>query len=111
MKLIKAFIRTSRADAVVKALEEGGAPGITLSREHGVGYGYDPFTFTLAPSEVAKAPETVKVEVVCDDEDCDRLIDILVEAARTGYRGDGIVFVAPIERAIKIRTGAETLRS
>jgi len=111
MKLLKGFIRTSRVDAVVRALEAAGAAGITLSREHGVGYGYDPLTFTLAPSEVAKAPEVVKVEVVCEDEEIDRLLDALVGAARTGTRGDGIVFVAPIDRAIKIRTGAETLRS
>jgi nitrogen regulatory protein P-II 1 len=111
MKLLKGFIRTDRADAVVKALEAAGAPGITLSREHGVGYGYDPLTFTLAPGEIAKAPEVVKVEVVCEENEADRLLDVLVDAARTGCRGDGIVFVAPVERAVKIRTGASSLRS
>lgn len=107
MKLLKAFVRSHRVEDVVRALEDAGAPGITLSRVHGVGYGYDPYLFSLAPSEVQKTPEVSKVEVVCRSEDLDRLLDTLIEAARTGARGDGIVFVTPVERAIKIRTGAE----
>jgi len=109
MKLLKAFVRMSRADEIVRALERAGAPGITLSCEHGVGYGYDPFTFTLAPSEVRNAPEIMKVEVVCEDEDADGLLSALCAAARTGYGGDGIVFVTAVERAIKVRTGLEGL--
>lgn len=107
MKLIKAFVRTERVDEVVRALEDAGAPGITVSRVHGVGYGYDPYLFTLAPSEVGKTPEVSKVEIVCRREDLDRLLDTVIESARTGARGDGIVFVTPVERAIKIRTGDE----
>ena len=107
MKLLKAFVRTTRAEAVVRALEGAGAPGITLSRVHGVGYGYDPATFTLAPRELSRTPEVVKIEVVCNDREVDRLTEVLVTAARTGGRGDGIVFVTPVERAIQIRTGEE----
>ena len=107
MKLIKAFVRTERVDEVVRALEDAGAPGITVSRVHGVGYGYDPYLFTLAPSEVRKTPEVSKVEIVCRTEDLDRLADTLLSNAHTGSRGDGIVFITPVERAIKIRTGDE----
>lgn len=107
MKLLKAFVRTTRADEVVVALEEAGAPGITVSRVHGVGYGYDPKLFTLAPREIPKTPEVTKVEVVCGDEDVDRLLGVVSAAARTGYQGDGIVFVTDVTRAVKIRTGAE----
>lgn len=60
MKLLKAYIRTTRVEKGVHALEEAGAPGITISHVHGLGYGYEPFIFTLAPSEVKKAPEVVK---------------------------------------------------
>lgn len=105
MKLLKAFIRTSQVDRVVRALEEGGAPGITVSRVHGLGYGYEPMLFTLSPSEIRKTPEVAKIEVVCADERLDRLLEVLVTAARTGNPGDGIVFVTPVERALKIRTG------
>ncbi len=107
MKLLKAFVRSDRVEEVVRALERAEAPGITLSRVHGVGYGYDPYLFSLAPSEVRKTPEISKVEVVCRSEDLDRLLETLIDSARTGARGDGIVFVTPVERAIKIRTGEE----
>lgn len=107
MKLLKAFVRSDRVEDVVRALEQAGAPGITVSRVHGVGYGYDPYLFTLAPSEVRRAPEVSKVEIVCRSEDLERLLDALEGAARTGAHGDGIVFVTPVERAIKIRTGTE----
>lgn len=107
MKLLKAFVRSSRVDAVVHALEAAGAPGITISRVHGVGYGYEPLLFTLSPSEFKRTLPVSKVEVVCAEAAVDRLIEVLAEAARTGSQGDGIVFVTPVERAVKVRTGKE----
>lgn len=107
MKLLKAFIRTSKVDDVIRALEAAACPGITVSRVHGVGYGYDPMLFTLSPSEYRKTLEVTKVEVVCLDEDADQLLRALTAAARTGSQGDGIVFVTPVDRAIKVRTGQE----
>jgi nitrogen regulatory protein P-II 1 len=92
-------------------LEGAGAPGITISRVHGVGYGYEPFLFTLAPSRLHKAPEVAKVEVVCGDQEAQVLIDALVSAARTGDPGDGIVFVTPVTHAVKIRTGTAGARA
>jgi len=107
MKLIKAFVRTSHVDEVVRALEDASAPGITISKVHGVGYGYEPLTFTLAPSECRKALEVAKLEIVCLAKDADRFIETIARTARTGVQGDGIVFVTPVERAVKIRTSNE----
>ena len=67
MREIKAYIRVSKVDDVIRALRAAGAPGITVTRVHGVGYGYEPFLFTLAPSELKKTPEVAKIEVVCDN--------------------------------------------
>lgn len=111
MKLIKAFVRTTQVEDIVQALEAAEAPGITISRVHGVGYGYEPRLFTMAPGEYQKMLEVSKIEVVCQVEDADRLIETLVNAARTGFQGDGIVFLTPVERAIKIRTGDEGARA
>ena len=107
MKLLKAFIRTRKVDDVIRALQAAGAPGITVSRVHGVGYGYDPYLFTLAPRELPKTPEVAKIEVVCCDEDCDRLVAVLVAAACTGSQGDGIVFVMLVARVVWVCTGEE----
>ena len=107
MKEIKAFIRISKVDDVIRALRMSTAPGITVSRVHGVGYGYEPYLFTLAPSELKRTPEVAKVEVVCEDGCAEEVVEVIARAARTGDPGDGIVFVTPVERAVKIRTGQE----
>jgi nitrogen regulatory protein P-II 1 len=92
---------------VVKALEAAGIPGVTVSRVHGVGHGYDAVHFSLAPRDLKHSPQMAKVEVICTAADADRLVRAIVSAARVGEAGDGIVFVAPVERAVKIRTGQE----
>ena len=107
MKEIKAYIRIAKVDEVIHELRSVGAPGITATRVHGVGYGYEPYLFTLAPSELKKTPEVAKVEVVCEDDCAEGAIQVIVRAARTGDPGDGIVFTTPVERAVKIRTGDE----
>ena len=109
MKEIKAYVRTTRLEETVKALREAGAPGVTACRTHAAGYGYDPLDFTLAPGEIHRAPEVAKLEVVCGDEAVDGLVAVIVDAARTGVPGDGIVLVAPVERATRIRTGESIL--
>jgi nitrogen regulatory protein PII len=105
MKGLKAFVRRNRADQVIGALQKVGAPGITVSRVHGVGYGYDPLVFSLAPSESKTAPEVAQIEVVCRDDQVDLLVTAILQTAHTGSPGDGIVFVTSVERAINIRTG------
>jgi nitrogen regulatory protein P-II 1 len=107
MKEIKAYIRVAKVDEVIRELRSLGAPGITVTRVHGVGYGYESYLFTLAPSELKKAPEVAKLEVVCEDHCAERAVEVIVQAARTGDPGDGIVFTTPVERAVKIRTGEE----
>ena len=107
MKLLKAFIRTTKVDEVVRALRTAGAPGITITQVNGVGYGYEPLLFTLAPSEIRKTPEVAKIEVVCRDDCVEALLGVILQTTHTGYAGDGIVFITPVERAIKIRTGSE----
>ena len=112
MKLLKAFVRGDHIGPVVHALQRDRAPGLTVSVVRGVGYDFiprstDPRVFPLLEDELSRCPEVAKVEVVCGDEDIDRLIAAVVEAARTGAAGDGIVFVTPVERVIKVRTGEE----
>ena len=107
MKLLKAFIRIGCVDTVVRALQKAGAPGITISHVHGVGYDYDPEEYTFTPGVEGKAPEVAKFEVVCSDDDVNRLLHTIVETAGSGCRGDGILFVTPVERAVKVRNGAE----
>ncbi len=107
MKLIKAFVRTRKIDDVLPRLRKAGAPGVTVSQVHGVGYGYQRHLSGLAPNDLSKTEEACKVEIVCRAEQVDGLLQVIVDSARTGYGGDGIVFVTPVDRAIKIRNGGE----
>ena len=106
MKEIKAYIRTNVLEKTVRALEEAKAPGITVTTVHPVGYGFDPNYFTLADKEITRSYwDITKLEVVCADKDVDRLVGVISESSYTGSKGDGRIFVSPVETAIRIRNG------
>lgn len=112
MKLLTAFVRTSKVDEVIQALHKAGAPGITvIVGVHAVDYDYLPIEFTWGQGELEKAPEVLEVQVVCRDDQSDRLLDVLVNAAQTGLKGDGLAFVSDVSRAVRIRTGQEGLEA
>lgn len=104
MKEIKAYIRTSYLEQAVKALQDKGAPGITVVTVHPVGYGFEA-RFTLSEVEMSKRYyDITKIEMVCDDEDSDTFVEAITDCAHTGSPGDGLIFVSDVEEAIKIRT-------
>lgn len=105
MKEIKAYIRTNVVERTVAALEAAKAPGITVTTVHPVGYGFDPNYFAGTQDITKLYPAMAKVEVVCPDEDVDRLVGVISDKARTGFKGDGMIFVSPVKEAVKIRTG------
>ncbi len=105
MKEIKAYIRTDRVEAVVQALQEANVPGITVVEVHPVGYGFDANYFSQAPETAKRYFKITKLEVVSPDEQVSTYLHIIQEKAHTGLKGDGILFVTPVEIAVKIRTG------
>lgn len=105
MKEIKAYIRTDALERTVKALEEAKAPGITVTTVHPVGYGFDPNYFTANPTITSRYWDITKIEVVCSDKDVDRLVEVISGSSYTGSKGDGMIFVSPVETAIRIRSG------
>jgi len=105
MKEIKAYIRTEVLERTVKALEEAKAPGITVVTVHPVGYGFDPNYFTADESITKRYWDITKLEVVCADKDVDRLVQVISGSSYTGSKGDGMIFISPVETAIRIRTG------
>ena len=106
MKEIKAYIKTDRVEKVVQALNDAGAPGITVVEVHPVGYGFDVNYFSRSRETAKRFFEITKLEIVADEEDVHRFVEIIREQAHTGYKGDGMIFVTPVELAVKIRTGA-----
>ena len=105
MMLLKAIVRPEKVDAVREAVSAVGLPGLTVTEVRGHGkqkghtaiYRGQEYAVTLLPK--------MEVEVVVPDHLIDELASAIMEAAKTGTIGDGRVFVIPVERSYRIRTG------
>ncbi len=107
MREVKAFIRSKKAEKVIDVLEELGIADLTLIDVMGMGENFeDPSLAKYSMHVVRKYSGIAKIEVVCKTEDVQRIIDIIRDTAYSGLKGDGMIYVTPVETAIKIRTGA-----
>lgn len=105
MKEVKAYVRCQKVEVVIEALEEAGIDGITLIDVMGLGLLADPDTAKYSIKCVERYSDVAKLEVVCRDDDVHRIVEIIRSQAYSGMRGDGIIFVSPVEMAVKIRSG------
>ncbi len=105
MKLITAIVKPFKLEDVKDALKSAGVHGLTICEVQGFGrqsghtevYRGAEYTIDFVPK--------IRVEIVTEDADVDRLIDVIAEAARTGKIGDGKVWVTDLDRLLRIRTG------
>jgi len=105
MKEIKAYIRVSKAEEVIHALEEAGVPGCAAIEVKGVGSSAVPDEEYLSVDYVEEVSPITKLEIVCADTDVPKLVDVIKNRAYSGRRGDGMIFVSEVVQAVKIRTG------
>jgi nitrogen regulatory protein P-II 1 len=107
MKLLKAIIRPCKVDDVKDALAKLNISGMTVTevRGHGKQKGHTAI-YRGKEYNVSLLPK-MQIEVVVTNNIAEEAIRAIVEAARTGEIGDGRVFVLPVERAYRIRTGEE----
>ncbi|RJR16861.1 MAG: P-II family nitrogen regulator [Nitrospiraceae bacterium] len=105
MKMIRAFIRPEKEQEVVLALEGSGFPSLTKMPVFGRGKQKG---LQVGPVHYDELPKTL-IMMVVDDKDTDNVIAIIQDKARTGFVGDGKVFVSPVETAYTVRTGEKTL--
>ncbi|CAA9253432.1 MAG: Nitrogen regulatory protein P-II [uncultured Acidimicrobiales bacterium] len=105
MRLITAIVKPFKVDDVKQALKEAGAAGVTVSEVQGFGrqrghtevYRGAEYTIDFVPK--------VRVELLVDDADVERLLEAVIAAARTGKIGDGKVWVTAVDQVVRIRTG------
>ncbi|MGA2122420.1 MAG: P-II family nitrogen regulator [Methanoregula sp.] len=105
MKMIKVILKPERFEFVKKALEDKGFISMTTSEVRGRGtqkgisleYRGGLMTVDMLPK--------IQIEIVVKEKDVDVAITTITESARTGKIGDGKIFVIPVEKAIRIRTG------
>lgn len=105
MQLITAIIKPHMLDEVKDALRSAGVQGITISEVKGFGrQGGHTETYRGAEYAVDFVPK-VKLEVVVGTEDAEAVASVIASAANTGKIGDGKIWIASVERVIRIRTG------
>jgi nitrogen regulatory protein P-II 1 len=105
MKLIVGIVKPFKVDDVKEAVKDLGVQGLTVSEVQGFGRqrGHTE-VYRGAEYTIDFVPKT-RVEILVDDGDVDRVVQKLVETARTGKIGDGKVWVVPVENVTRIRTG------
>jgi nitrogen regulatory protein P-II 1 len=105
MKLITAIIKPFKLDDVKNALQAFGITGMTVSEASGFGrqrghtevYRGAEYTIELVPK--------VRLEVLVDSAEAEKVIDVIVKAASTGAIGDGKVWSSPVDNIVRVRTG------
>ncbi len=105
MKLVTAIVKPHKVEEVKDALQDLGVQGLTLSEVRGYGRqrGHTE-VYRGAEYSVDFVPK-VRVEVLADDTLADKVVDAVVESARTGKIGDGKVWVTPVVSVVRVRTG------
>ena len=104
MKEIKAFIKPKRVQKVIESLSESGFKSMTLSQGEGTGVFKAKGASPSLDFRVTDSP-VVKLELVCQNEEAQSAIDIILENAKTTEPGDGIIYLSDIENAFQIKTG------
>ena len=105
MKKIECIIKPFKLEDVKDALSEIGIQGMTATEVKGFGrqkghtelYRGSEYTVDFLPK--------VKLEIIVKDEDADKVVEAIMQAARTGRIGDGKIFVTPVDKVVRIRTG------
>jgi nitrogen regulatory protein P-II 1 len=104
MKKIEAIIRPEKLDAVRQALEEAGYPGITITEIEGHGKQKGSVQQWRGEQYKLDYLPKVKVEIVCMNQEMEKILTALQEAAFTGGVGDGKIFVYEVTEVVRIRT-------
>ena len=107
MQLITAIVKPFKLDDVKDALKAAGIQGITVSEVRGFGrQGGHTETYRGAEYKIDFVPK-VRLEIVVDNSEVDRVVEAIKAAATTGKIGDGKIWVTNVDRIVRIRTGEE----
>jgi nitrogen regulatory protein PII 1 len=105
MKMIRAFIRPEKEQEVVQALEGAGFPSLTKMPVFGRGKQKG---LQVGPIHYDELPKML-VMMVVNDTDVNRVVNLMMDKSRTGFVGDGKIFISPVEAVYTVRTGEAAL--
>jgi len=104
MKLITAIVKPAKVDDIKDVLKSNGINGMTISEAQGFGRQKGHKEVYRGAEYIVDLIPKVRVEVLVDDSEMQRVLDLIVSAANTGSIGDGKVWVTPVETVVRVRT-------
>lgn len=107
MKLIKAVIRPDKLNEVLKALFQAEIHGLTVSRVRGHGGETEPVETYRGTTVKMELADKVMLDIGVSEPFVERAVNAILRSARTGDVGDGKIFVLPVEKVYRIRTGEQ----
>lgn len=107
MKEVKAYLRHNMIGKVVEALEQEGFHDMTLIDVKGISTGLKQEDYHYSLELAEKYMNAVKLEIVCRDQDAERIVGLIKTGAHTGRKGDGLIYVTPVDHAVRIYTDGE----
>ncbi len=105
MKKVEAIIKPFKLDDVKEALKEVGVQGLTVTEVKGFGRQKGHTELYRGAEYVIDFLPKIKLEIVVSDDMVTKVIDAIMDSAKTGKIGDGKIFIFPMEEVIRIRTG------
>jgi len=105
VKLVIGIVRPERANDVLEALYRAEVRGISMSRVQGHGGELDRVETYRGSTVKVEVTDKVRFEIGVSDDFVQPTVDAICDGARTGEVGDGKIFVVPVERVVRIRTG------
>ena len=105
MKKIEAIIKPFKLDDVKESLKEVGVQGLTVTEIKGFGRQKGHTELYRGAEYVVDFLPKIKLEIIVSDDMVTRVVDAIMDSARTGKIGDGKIFILPMEEVIRIRTG------
>jgi len=107
MKKIEAIIKPFKLDDVKEALNGIGIKGMTISEVKGYGRQKGHTEIYRGAEYVVDFQPKIKMEIIVDSGQVEQVVETIIDAARTGKIGDGKIFVLPVEKIIRVRTGEQ----
>ncbi|MDJ0724955.1 MAG: P-II family nitrogen regulator [Prochloraceae cyanobacterium] len=111
MKKVEAIIRPFKLDDVKIALVNAGIVGMTVSEVRGFGRQKGQTERYRGSEYTVEFLQKLKIEIVVEDRQVDMVVEKIISAARTGEIGDGKIFISPVDRIVRIRTGEKDLEA
>jgi nitrogen regulatory protein P-II 1 len=109
MKLVTAVIKPHQLDAVKEALHAMGVSGMTVSEVQGYGRQKGHTEVYRGAEYTVEFLPKIRIDILIDEIDAAKVVDAVVNAARTGKIGDGKVWVTTVDEVVRVRTGERGL--